>query len=112
MKMNILQGFRVYLNNTTKFIISNVRLPGETCFHCNKYDMIELSFNIIESIDIKDKSLIGGYCFGTLYILNKKYTNLRADTSVSSGISVYVDGREQTNAANALINCVNSLNSK
>lgn len=78
----------------------------------NKYDMIELSFNIIEPIDIKDKSLLDGYSFGTLYILNKKYTDLRADTSVSSGISVYVDGREQINAANALISCVNSLNSK
>lgn len=78
----------------------------------NQYDMVELSFNIIEPIDIKDKSLIGGYSFGTLYILNKKYTDLRADTSVSSGMSVYVDGREQINAANALISCVNSLNSK
>ncbi|HIH4317562.1 TPA: hypothetical protein ACYSBI_001498 [Morganella morganii] len=95
------KGFEVECKN-----IKNIKMDK------NQYDMTELSFDLIEPIDIKNKSAVDYYSFGTLYILNNKYADLRGDTSVSSGMSIYVDGMEQVNAASALISCVKSLSSK
>lgn len=74
----------------------------------NRYDIEVLSFRTLEPVEIKNESLVMGYSVGTLYILNQKYGELRVDTHVSRSASIYVEGDIQINAANALIDCVNS----
>ena len=78
----------------------------------NRYDMNVLSFQILNPVDVKNESSIAGFSVGALYILNRKYGELRVESNISDSMSTYVNDDAQLNVANALISCVDSLKSK
>lgn len=78
----------------------------------NRYDMNVLSFQILEPVDVKNKSSITGFSVGSLYVLNQKYGEIRVESNVSDSMSTYINDDTQANIASALISCVDSIKSK